>query len=249
MDCKRSLLNKQMIQILILVLFLGLLAQQCAVYSNRSEKETTDEETTISTTAFNYEGYEESKEYPYKGVFNPVVYTTCKTEEKKNIDDDNDDIVTVDITDEEKEDTAPVYYYIDDNGFKSYLDKDLQDHLWGELVAVGQEEHYEMFIAQMYHESGFNEDLVSNSGDYGISQINSCNFPYLRDTLGITDFLDPYQSIKCEVHFMANNLEKYQSEAKALTVYNRGHLVNDGVTDYSTGVLVDKQKLVVLQGG
>ena len=211
---------------------------------NGVEKETTNEETTASIISFDYEGYEESKEYPYKGVFNPVVYTTYIKKEQN----DNNQQENVIIIDTDNNTTAPIYYYIDDNGFKSYLDKDLQDHLWNELVATGQEEHYELFIAQMYHESGFKEDLISNSGDYGISQINSCNFTYLRDTLGVTDFLDPYESIKCEVYFMSKNLEKYQSEAKALTVYNRGHLVNNGITDYSNGVLEDKQKLVVQQG-
>lgn len=244
MNCKRNLLKQRTLRIFIIAIFFGLLVQTTA-NANRLENETTDGETTASTLSFEYIGYEESEEYPYKGVFNPVVYTTYK-EEKQNNNDDN--IVIIDTAKETDNDTAPVYYYVDDNGFKSYLDKDLQDHLWGELVAVGQEEHYKMFIAQMYHESGFNEDLVSSSGDYGISQINSCNFPYLRDTLGVTDFLDPYESIRCEVHFMSRNLEKYQNEAKALTVYNRGHLVNNGITDYSNGVLEDKQKLVVQQG-
>ena len=43
----------------------------------------------------------------------------------------------------------------------------------------------------------------NNNGtfDSGLMQINSCNYEWLTEELGITDFYDPEQNIKCGVFY------------------------------------------------
>ena len=61
------------------------------------------------------------------------------------------------------------------------------------LVAPGVD--YQTVLALMSKESGYTADAVSGTGDYGIMQINTVNHEWLREELGITDFLDAEQSI------------------------------------------------------
>lgn len=48
------------------------------------------------------------------------------------------------------------------------------------------------------------------------------NDEWLSEELGITDFLDPYQSIDAGTHIIASLLLKYQDPHKALMAYNYG---------------------------
>jgi hypothetical protein len=139
------------------------------------------------------------------------------------------------------------YYYVIDEGFEYYLDEEIQDYLWDLLKENGLEEHFELFLAQLYHESQFVYDAVSGTGDYGIAQINQCNHGWLKEQLGITDFLDPEQSIRCQVCIMKSCLEKYDDVERALVCYNRGNAIDVYSTEYSVGVLEDMKKLVEIK--
>lgn len=142
--------------------------------------------------------------------------------------------------------TKPVrehkYYKVIDtneNNYETTLDYELQDYLYETCKKYGVEEHYELLMAQMYNESRFNPNLISKTHDWGIMQINECNHEWLSKTLGITDFLDPYQSIECGVYMMSDYLKKYPAET-ALVAYNAGESkVRNGVTStkYSKRVL------------
>lgn len=141
-------------------------------------------------------------------------------------------------------------YYINDGGWKAHLDTIYQDYLYEMCVKYDVVEYYEMFLAQMYHESGFKVDVISKTNDYGLMQINKCNHEYLRNKFGFTDFLDPYVSIESGVYFMSGYLHKYNDVEKALVCYNRGEsAVRKGTysTSYSKGVLEDMNLLVELE--
>lgn len=80
---------------------------------------------------------------------------------------------------------------------------------------------YPLAIAIMYHESRFQPDVVSNTGDYGIMQINKCNHAWLEKELGITDWFDPYQNIKAGVYILSLN-SQYGDLHKVVMCYNYG---------------------------
>lgn len=79
-------------------------------------------------------------------------------------------------------------------------------------------------LALIKIESDFNPKLISKTNDYGLMQINICNHARLRKELGITDFLDPYQSIECGVFLIAELENKYKETDfnKTLMRYNLG---------------------------
>lgn len=139
-------------------------------------------------------------------------------------------------------------YYVDDNGYKSYFDECYQDYLYDLCVKYGVTEYYTLFIAQIYHESTFRTNLISSTNDYGLMQINVCNHSWLRNKLGISDFLDPYENMEAGVYMMSSYLHKYGDAEKALVCYNRGEGGAKGVssTSYSRGVLYDRTLLVEL---
>ena len=141
------------------------------------------------------------------------------------------------------------YYKVIDtneNNYESTLDLELQDYLYETCKKYDIEDHYELLMAQMYNESRFKSDTISETDDWGLMQINECNHEWLSDKLGVTNFLDPYQSIECGVYMMSGYLKKY-SEETALVAYNRGESsVKQGRTSskYSARVLGYKDMLV-----
>lgn len=139
-------------------------------------------------------------------------------------------------------------YYVDDNGYKSYFDECYQNYLYDLCVQYGITEYYTLLIAQIYHESTFRTNLISSTNDYGLMQINACNHSWLRNKLGISDFLNPYENMQAGVYMMSSYLHKYGDAEKALVCYNLGEGGAKGVssTSYSRGVLYDKSLLVEL---
>lgn len=139
-------------------------------------------------------------------------------------------------------------YYVDDNGYKSYFDECYQNYLYDLCVEYGITEYYTLLIAQIYHESTFRTNLISSTNDYGLMQINACNHSWLRNKLGISDFLDPYENMRAGVDMMSSYLHKYGDAEKALVCYNLGEGGAKGVssTSYSRGVLYDRSLLVEL---
>ena len=89
---------------------------------------------------------------------------------------------------------------------------------------------YELFLAMMYVESGFNASKISSTNDYGMCQINRSNHSYLTKQLGITNFLDPYQNMQAGAFFLARYFRSWGKsvsdtatlELHALNSYNWG---------------------------
>lgn len=138
-------------------------------------------------------------------------------------------------------------YYVIDSGYEIHLNDEYQDHLYNMCIKYNVKEYYSLLLAQMYHESGFNKDVISSTNDYGLMQINKCNHNWLGKILGNYNFLDPYNSIEAGVYMMSIYLHKYNDVEKALVCYNMGEgAVKKGrySTTYSRGVLDDMNLLV-----
>lgn len=113
-------------------------------------------------------------------------------------------------------DTEPVTVYFD-----VPLSKELQDYIRN--LCDEYDVPIELVIAVIDVESTFRADLVSETNDYGLMQINKCNHEWLTDKLGVTDFLDPYQNINSGVHILSGHLEVTNGDIElALMRYNNG---------------------------
>jgi len=80
----------------------------------------------------------------------------------------------------------------------------------------------ELVLALIETESGYREDVVSKTNDYGLMQINRCNHSWLKRDLGLEDMLDPRQNITAGMYMLKQHLDKYGDTHKALMVYNMG---------------------------
>lgn len=172
---------------------------------------------------------------------------TIEVETEK--DTKNEEEVETEQT-EEKPQRSNKLYCIIENGITYNLDVEYQDYLWEMCEKYDVTKYYELFIAQMYHESGFKTNVVSSTNDYGLMQINKCNHGWLSKELGKSDFLDPYTSIEAGVYILSDFLKKYDDVQTALVCYNMGEsAVQRGTysTKYSRGVLADKKLLVELE--
>lgn len=151
---------------------------------------------------------------------------------------------------EEKPQRSNKLYCIVENEVTYNLDVAYQDYLWETCEKYEVTDYYELFIAQMYHESGFQADIVSGTNDYGLMQINKCNHGWLSKKLGKSNFLDPYTSIEAGVYILSDYLKKYDDVQTALVCYNMGEsAIQKGIysTKYSRGVLADEKLLVELE--
>lgn len=99
------------------------------------------------------------------------------------------------------------------------LDLNIQDYVMDECSKRNIDP--ELALAIMSVESDFQPDVISDTNDYGIMQINAVNHQELEETLGINDFLNPYNSIQAGIYM----LEQYQwceNETQMLMCYNMG---------------------------
>jgi len=58
--------------------------------------------------------------------------------------------------------------------------------------------------------------------DKGLMQINSCNYEWLSEELGITNFYDPQQNIQCGCYILGLLSSKYDNVHRILMSYNMG---------------------------
>jgi len=99
------------------------------------------------------------------------------------------------------------------------------------------------------HESNFQPNAVSSTQDYGLMQINQINHKYLTETIGVTDFLDPYQNIRAGIFTLKKLFEKYHDTDMVLMAYNMGEngasrLWEQGIyeTSYTQDILSIQQQ-------
>ena len=91
---------------------------------------------------------------------------------------------------------------------------------------------FDFAMALMFTESSFNTDVVSTANNYGLMQINACNFAELEKQLGLSDIKEPCQNIRAGVYILRGLFEKYDDAAKVCMAYNLG--------EYGAAVLWDK---------
>lgn len=127
------------------------------------------------------------------------------------------------------------------------LNEDVQEFIF--YLSAGYNIDFTFTMALMQHESGFQADVISATDDYGLMQINSCNHDYLKETIGVSDFLDPYSNIRSGMFILRKLFEKYETPEKVLMAYNMGEggaskLWERGIyeTNYSKAILQIQQQ-------
>ena len=94
-------------------------------------------------------------------------------------------------------------------------------------LCTGYNLDFTLVMALIQNESSFDPSVVSATHDYGYMQINEMNHQWLTDTIGVTDFADPYQNIRAGVFVLRKLFERYQDTNMVLMAYNMGE---DGAT-------------------
>lgn len=84
---------------------------------------------------------------------------------------------------------------------------------------------FTLVMALIQHESSFDPNVISNTNDYGYMQINAINHDWLTETIGVTDYTDPYQNIRAGVFVLRKLFERYQDTDMVLMAYNMGEMV------------------------
>lgn len=122
-------------------------------------------------------------------------------------------VETVSYQTEEKILQSCIYYDIP-------LDREQQD-----IVRRISEEYgvpFELALAVMQVESGFDVDVIGGGNCYGIMQIHKINHSALESQLGITDWLSLSDNARAGCYMLGQLLDKYQDETRALMAYNMG---------------------------
>lgn len=108
-------------------------------------------------------------------------------------------------------------------GFKPLdlpIDEGLQEFIY--CLSYGYNIDYAFVLALIDQESSFDANSISNTGDYGLFQINKVNHESLMKTLGLNDISDPYENTRGGLFMLRKLFEKYESPNKVLMAYNMG---------------------------
>lgn len=105
------------------------------------------------------------------------------------------------------------------------MDDDIQEFVY--YLCAGYNIDFTLVMAMIQHESSFRADVVSKTNDYGLMQINRSNHDWITETIGVTDYLDPYQNVRAGMFVLRKLFEKYQDADMVLMAYNMGE---DGAT-------------------
>ena len=152
-------------------------------------------------------------------------------------------VITPSPTPEPEEDPEPQVRFYD-----IPLSRELQEYTFRLCEENGLD--YEMVLALMDQESDYREDIISKTNDYGIMQINEINHEWLKEELGIDDFLEAEQNILAGIRILAELTEKYEDPHLVLMAYNCGEtgakrLWKQGKTtsEYSRSIMARAEEL------
>ena len=109
------------------------------------------------------------------------------------------------------------------------LDRELQAALWEACEEHGVS--FSLALGLIEVESGFDPEIVSPKGAYGLCQLNPKYFP--------TD-LSPSENIAAGIGWLGELLERYGDTAAALRAYNLGY--DDGDRQFADAVLATLEK-------
>lgn len=128
------------------------------------------------------------------------------------------------------------------------MDEEQQEFLF--YLCTGYNLDFTLVMALIEHESCYRADIISDTNDYGLMQINTINHEWLTETIGVTDYLDPYQNMRAGCFILRKLFEKYQDTDMVLMAYNMGEtgasrLWKKSVfsTDYTESILNIQQRL------
>lgn len=100
------------------------------------------------------------------------------------------------------------------------LDEHLQEYIY--CLSYSYNIDYSFVLGLMDVESNFTENAVSETGDYGLFQINEINHKELKETLDLDDISDPYQNSMAGIFILRKLFEEYHDPQKVLMAYNMG---------------------------
>lgn len=123
-------------------------------------------------------------------------------------------------------------------------------------LCAGYNLDFTLVMALIGYESNYRADIVSKTNDYGLMQINAANHEWLTESLGVTDFTDPYQNIRAGVFVLRKLFERYQDTSMVLMAYSMGEegasrLWEKGIysTEYSQSILTIQEQFNEQLGG
>lgn len=98
-------------------------------------------------------------------------------------------------------------------------------------------------------ESAFQPDVISETDDYGLMQINKCNHEWLSEKLGISDYLDPRENMLAGVYMLSYLKQFADTEEKLIMCYAHG--VNGARAKWSEGIVSTRytQKVLKVKNG
>lgn len=118
-----------------------------------------------------------------------------------------------------EEEGLPVVNEVD--YFNVPLSHSLQQYIYE--ICADNDLSVSLVIALIDQESNFNPECVSGTNDYGLMQINECNFQCVKEDYNSVDMFNPYQNVYCGINILAGYLHKYDDDyTKALMCYNLG---------------------------
>lgn len=196
------------------------------------------------------------------GFFGSLIMKGMQKEEEVIISEETESIPTENLLEEVvQEDKFKVYGTYDDRVFTHEisldwggdeydftpiegipLDEGTQRFIF--YICKGYNLDWTLVLAIIEQESSYQADLISDTGDYGLMQINQVNHEWLHETIGVTDFLDPTWNIRSGVFILRKLFEKYEDPTLVLMAYNLGEqgaetLWEKGIfeTNYTQSVL------------
>lgn len=108
----------------------------------------------------------------------------------------------------------------------SYYDVPLSHSLQRYIYEVCADEDVPvpLIMGMIEHESRFDPETVSKTGDYGLMQINKINHSSLDEKYRCADMLDSYQNVFCGIKIISSYLKSNDGDVvKALMCYNMGN--------------------------
>lgn len=100
------------------------------------------------------------------------------------------------------------------------LSQELQGYIWRECKAADIPSS--VVYAVIECESNFDENAVSDGGDYGLMQINEICHAELCERLGVPNVIDPYFNVLAGITLLSEYYHEYDDWNAALMAYNCG---------------------------
>ena len=121
------------------------------------------------------------------------------------------------------------------NGYTYYdidLEYELQEYVQDICNEYGID--HKLVLALIGCESSYQIDAVSKTSDYGLMQINKCNFKHIKEQFGELDFLSAKDNILAGVYMLSLVKDYAKNNNELLMCYNLG--VNGAKAKWAKGI-------------